>query len=124
MGIDTIAHRLVELCRSGQYEQAQKELFHDKAVSIEPSGAPMEVTNGLPGILKKNAQWANLVEEIHSREISDPLISSDHFAVTMINDVTFKEMGRHRMEEVCVYEVKNDKIIKEQFFYTPSLGQS
>jgi hypothetical protein len=26
-------------------------------------------------------------------------------------------MGRSTMEELCVYEVKDGKIVKEQFFY-------
>jgi hypothetical protein len=33
-------------------------------------------------------------------------------------DVTFKERGRQQMEELCVFEVKDGKIINEQFFYT------
>jgi len=33
-------------------------------------------------------------------------------------DVTFKDRGRQQMEEVCVYEVNNGKIVNEQFFYT------
>jgi len=32
-------------------------------------------------------------------------------------DVTFKEKGRTQMEEVCVFEVKDEKIVSEQFFY-------
>ena len=31
-----IASRLAELCRQGQFEAAQKELFAEDAVSIEP----------------------------------------------------------------------------------------
>jgi hypothetical protein len=32
-------------------------------------------------------------------------------------DVTMKGMGRMKMDEVAVYEVKNGKIVKEQFFF-------
>jgi len=32
-------------------------------------------------------------------------------------DVTFKDRGRQQMEEVCVFEVENGKIVHEQFFY-------
>jgi len=35
-----IAARLVELCRQGQYEQLQNELYADDAVSIEMVGLP------------------------------------------------------------------------------------
>ena len=36
MTTQQIAHRLAELCNQGQFEQAQKELFADDAVSIKP----------------------------------------------------------------------------------------
>lgn len=31
--------------------------------------------------------------------------------------ITLKEQGRMQMDEVALYEVKNGKIVKEQFFY-------
>jgi limonene-1,2-epoxide hydrolase len=31
-------------------------------------------------------------------------------------DLTMKGQGRMQMSEVCVYEVKDDKIVSEQFF--------
>jgi hypothetical protein len=33
-------------------------------------------------------------------------------------DCTFKDEERQKMEEVCVYEVKDGKIASEQYFYT------
>jgi len=35
-----IASRLAELCRQGQFEAAQKELYAENAVSIEPEAMP------------------------------------------------------------------------------------
>jgi limonene-1,2-epoxide hydrolase len=32
-------------------------------------------------------------------------------------DVTMKGPGRVQMDEIAVYEVKDGKIVKEQFFY-------
>ena len=32
-------------------------------------------------------------------------------------DVTMKGMGRQKMDELAVYEVKDGKIVKEQFFF-------
>jgi limonene-1,2-epoxide hydrolase len=32
-------------------------------------------------------------------------------------DVTMKGAGRINMEEIAVYEVKDGKIVKEQFFF-------
>ena len=37
MTTQEVANRLVELCRIGQIDQAQAELFADDATSIEPN---------------------------------------------------------------------------------------
>jgi hypothetical protein len=50
MSTQQIAERLVELCRIPDYETAQKELFADDAVSIEPYASPEfeKETKGIP----------------------------------------------------------------------------
>jgi hypothetical protein len=35
-------------------------------------------------------------------------------------DCTIKKRGRQKMAEVCVFEVKNGKIVSEQYFYNMS----
>ena len=40
MSTQQIAARLAELCRQGEFEAAQKELFAKDAVSIEPRETP------------------------------------------------------------------------------------
>jgi hypothetical protein len=35
----------------------------------------------------------------------------------MENDITFNDKGRIQIKEICVYEVQNGKIVREQFFY-------
>jgi hypothetical protein len=44
-------------------------------------------------------------------------VGGTHFAVAMGMDVTMKGAGRLNMDEIAVYEVKNGKIVKEQFFF-------
>ena len=118
MTTQEIAARLVELCRQGQYETAQKELYADDAVSIEPEGNPMSgKTVGLEGIIAKGHQFMSMVEEIHGGTVSDPIIAGDVFAVAATLDATYKNMGRQAMNEICNYKVKDGKIIMEEFVY-------
>lgn len=119
MSTKEIANRLVELCRTGQWEAAQKELYADHCVSIEPKGSPAELVEGLDAIIKKGEQFNEMVEKFNSLEVSEPLAAENFFTITMNLDADFKGMGRVVMEEVCVYEVVNGKIVKEQFFFTP-----
>ena len=118
MTTQQIAERLVELCRKGDYTGAQEELYADNAISIEPTHSPgLQTVEGKQGIIDKGKQFQAMIEEVHSSVVSDPVIAGDHFAVAATFEATFKGMGRQVMAEVCVYDVKDGKVVKEQFFY-------
>ena len=113
-----IASRLVELCRKGDFEKVQTDLFSEDAISIEPYATPdfEKETKGLKAILEKGEKFNSMVQEMHSITVSDPLIATNSFGCTMRMNVTMKEGGDMDMTELCVYEVKDGKIVSEQFF--------
>jgi hypothetical protein len=57
-----------------------------------------------------------MVEQVHGCTASKPLVAGNAIAMTLAMDVTMKGRGRMKLEEVCVYEVKDGKIASEQFF--------
>ena len=118
MTTNQIANRLVEHCRKGDFEAAQKELFANDAVSIEPYETPAfeKETKGLPAILEKGDKFQSMVDTVHKMEVSEPLIGTGAFACTMRMDMTMKDKQRWDMTEVCAYVVKDGKIVSEQFF--------
>ena len=117
MTTQEIANRLVELCRTGQSENAYKELFAQDAVAIEPAKWNVPDTKGLDALLEKGKKWMENIQEFHGSTVSEPIVAGNHFALTMSVDITQKDGQRINMEEVCVYEVENGKIVKEQFFH-------
>jgi hypothetical protein len=112
-----IAERLVALCRDGKVETAQRELYAEDAINIEPYGTPAfpKETKGLRAIIEKGHTFAAMIEQVHSISISDPLVAGNSFAYAMNLDVTIKGHGRMKLDELCIYEVKAGKIISEQF---------
>jgi ketosteroid isomerase-like protein len=113
-----VANRFNELAPKGQWDQIQNELFADNAVSIEPENSPgMESVSGLKAIREKGKTFDEMVEQMHGGYSNPPQVAGNHFAVAMGMDVTMKGQGRMQMEEIAVYEVKDGKIVKEQFFY-------
>ncbi len=112
-----IAEKLVAHCRQTHWEAAQRELYADDAVSLEPYATPVfaQETRGLAAILEKGRKFESLIEELHSLVVSDPLVATQSFACTMSMDVTMKGMARMQMTELCVYEVKDGKIVSERF---------
>ncbi len=123
MTTQEVADKLVNYCRQGQYDNAMKELYAPNIVSIEPKGAPMEKVEGFDAVLQKAEFFNNMVEEFHGNEVSDPLVADNFFSCHMKMDATFKEGGRQSMEEICLYQVENGKIVREEFFYTTDSGQ-
>jgi len=118
MNTQQIAARLTELCRQGQFEAAQKELFAEDAVSIEPRETPdfPKETRGLRAIIEKGHKFESMVENIHGVSTSGPLVTGNAIALALTMDVTMKGRGRVKLEEICAYEVKDGKIVSEQFF--------
>ena len=124
MTTQEIANRLVELLRAGDYDTIFNELFSPDIISAEPEGAPWPVAHGLEELAKRGKQFEEMVEEIHSSEISDPIVAENFIALTMKMVTTWKGASeRSNMDEICVYEVRDGKIVKEQFFYTPPPSQ-
>jgi ketosteroid isomerase-like protein len=120
MTTEQVAARLVELCRAGKYEEAQEELYADDAVSIEMPGLPegaLADAHGMEAIRAKGRAWQASIEEIHGGSVGEPIIAGDWFSVVMRIDATYKDMGRVDMSEICVYRVRDGKIVHEQFFY-------
>lgn len=112
-----IAERLVALCRGGNFETAQQELYAADAVNIEPYGTATfaKETKGLDAILEKGRRFASMIEQVHSLSVSEPLVAGNSFVCAMQLDLTIKGHGRMSLNELCIYEVKDGKIVSEQF---------
>ncbi len=111
-----IANDFINMCRQGQFQEAQDKYFTNETRSIEAMGDPKEV-QGLEAIGAKGEQFFKTFE-VHGMEVSAPIVSTDHFACIMSIDSTHRESNqRSSSSEVCVFEVKDGKIVLEQFFY-------
>jgi len=86
-------------------------------VSNEPAGSLVKSASGKKAVFEKGAHFASMIEQRHGGSFSDPIIAGRYFSVSMMLDATIKGMGRTKLEEVCIYEVKDGKIVFEQFFF-------
>ncbi len=112
-----IADRLVAHCRQAAWETAQRELYADHAVSLEPYATPAfaQETKGLAAIIEKGHRFNAMIETMHALTVSEPIVATSSFACTMSLDVTMKGQPRMQMTELCVYEVKDGRIVSERF---------
>ena len=120
MTTQEVAKRFNQLAQENKWMEIQDELYSDDAVSIEPphaAAAGLQNAQGRDALKRKAEEFNKSIEEMHSGYSSEPVVGGTHFAVAMGMDVTMKGAGRMSMDEIAVYEVKNGKIVKEQFFF-------
>ena len=116
MTTSSIATQLVTLCRQGDYAGAVQALYAQNATSIEPVGEPRQV-DGIEGIMGKG-EWFRSTFDVKAQEISEPIVSGDHFCLRFRLDTVNKQSGEASvLDELAVYKVAEGKVVLEQFFY-------
>jgi len=113
MNTAAIADKLISLCKEGKFIQAQQELYDPAIVSIDPDGSR---TIGANNMHLKEQRFLDSLEKIHNISFSTPLLAGGYFTVVLRMEIEIKNHGYKKMEEVCVYQVMDGKIVFEQFF--------
>ena len=118
MTTQEVANRLSDFFKENKWMEAQEDLFSEDAESIEPAHSPgLQSVKGKDAIRKKGEDFNNMIEEVHGGYAGEPIVAGNFIALAMGFDATMKGMGRQKMDDITVYEVKDGKIVKEQFFY-------
>ena len=115
-----IGQQLVDLCKAGKNTDAMEQLYAKDIVSLEagapPGGSPE--TRGVGTCLEKSKVFRDQ-HEIHGATIDGPYPNGDRFAVVFDYDLTRRDNNqRFHLKEVGLYTVKDDKIVREEFFYS------
>jgi hypothetical protein len=115
-----VGSKYVALCRDGKFDECLDELFSRDAQSVEAMAPPGSdrTSKGLDAIHAKGKWWADN-HTVHKAEVSGPYPHGDRFAVRFQFDFTDKPSNkRMTTDEIGVFTVENDKITREEFFYT------
>ena len=122
MDTKQVGQKLVDLCKAGKNMDAINTLYSKDIVSVEARPAdnmPAE-TRGIEAIRGKNKWWVDN-HEVHSAEVRGPFPNDDRFAAQFHYEVTPKtgpnKGKRFAMDEIAVYQVKDGKIVREDFYY-------
>lgn len=121
MTTQQVADRYYELAQQNKWNIIIEELYSPDVVNREPEhaiamGIPT-LTTGLPAVLAKSAARRTLIQEVHTQYCTEPVVRGNFFCTAMGRDMTFKDGRRVQPEELAIFEVKDGKIVLEQFFY-------
>jgi hypothetical protein len=113
-----VAARFYELAQQEKWFEIQGEFFADHVRSIDPPGSPyFGYAEGKAAVRKKGEDFVKRIEAVHSATTTTPIVAANHFAVGRDKDLTVQGHGRIHIHQIMLYEVKDGKIISEQFFY-------
>lgn len=113
-----IASRFNELAQQEKWFEIQDELFADNVKSIEPRGSPyFGYAEGKMAVRKKGEDFINKIVAFHGASTTEPVVGGNHFAVGREIEITVKGFGRIQINQIMTYEVKDGRIVSEQFFY-------
>ncbi|MFT3935102.1 MAG: nuclear transport factor 2 family protein [Chitinophagaceae bacterium] len=118
MTTQEVAARFNELAQQEKWFEIQEEFFDDNVKSIEPQGSPyMGYAAGKDAVRQKGENFIKTIEAFHGAYTTVPVVGGNYFAVGRGMDLTLQKFGRVKIDQVMMYQVKDGKIISEQFFY-------
>ena len=118
MTTQEIANRYNELAQAEKWFEIQDEFFAENVKSIDPSDSPyFGYAEGRHDVRKKGEVFTKKITNVHRLYTSEPVVAGNHFAVAREVDITAEDYGRIQINQIMLYEVKEGKIILEQFFY-------
>jgi len=111
-----IGQTLVAMFNQGKLKEIEEMYWSPAIVSIEGYGVNL-AWHGLAKVEAKNHEWM-ADHQIHSSAAEGPFVGSTGFAVKFKMDVETKSTNQRQvMEEVGVYDVRDGKIVREEFMY-------
>ncbi len=116
MNVTEVGRILVALSNADRTEEVLDNYYADNIVSVEPVGGDAGTIEGIAAVRDKHAFW-NRAHEIHRSIAEGPYIGPqpDQFMVKFSLDVTPQGAERLAFEELGVYTVAHDKIVREEF---------
>jgi hypothetical protein len=116
--IQEIVARYEELAKEEKWFDIQDEFFAENVTSTDPKGSPyFGYAEGKAAVRKKGEDFVSKVTDFHGAYTTPAVIGGNHFAVGRGVDITVEGLGRVKIDQIMLYEVKNGQIISEQFFY-------
>jgi hypothetical protein len=115
-----IANKIVENCTNGKFSENYKNFYAEDAIAYEPEGNAFQLERELKGhkkIVSRANAFHAIIEKLLSRTVSAPLVAGDYFTFRLCQEFELKNIGYFKLDELCLFQVKDGKITKEEYFY-------
>jgi hypothetical protein len=118
MTTQEVAARFNELAQQEKWFEIQDEFFAENVRSIDPPHSPyMGYAEGIAAVRKKGEEFVKKITALHRAYTSQPIVAGNHIAVGREIDITLEGHGRIQINQIMLYEVRDGRIVSEQFLY-------
>jgi ketosteroid isomerase-like protein len=115
--VRALAQRIVDVTLSNN-DDAAFALYADTVESTEMGQPPM---TGLDAIRQKFAMWRGMITD-SAWTAQNVWVDGNTILIEWVGRVTLAANGRQvDLREIAIYEVAGGKIVRERFYYDPSL---
>jgi ketosteroid isomerase-like protein len=114
-----LAKRIIDVTLAND-DEATLALYADSIESAERGAPPMV---GVDAIRQKFAMWRGMTSNA-AFSVRKVAVDGKTIMIEWVGDVTLSPSGKQVvLEEVAVHEIENGKIVRERFYYDPSVMQ-
>jgi hypothetical protein len=119
MTTQAIADKVVANCISGNFLANYQELYADDVVAYEPRDSQLgeRETKGLAAVMARAAQFHEQIEKVLSKQVYPPVVAGNYFTFRLTQEFELKNIGYFKLDELCMFRVKDGKIVYEEYFY-------
>ena len=110
-----IANRLTELVSEQKFVEAYEQLYADDAESIDLLDKEQSWLKGLTNLLEREKNLLSWTD-INTINVSKPLVEGNTFAISRSMNYTIMGQCQTEVEQLCIYQVKDGKISRQQVF--------
>ena len=120
MPIEQHVRELISLVEQGRFLEAIQEFYAEDA-SMQENNEPPRV--GLPALLEREKQFLKSIRGMHVHRADSFLVDGNRAAINWIFEITDGEGKRRRLDEVAYQLWRDNKIVRERFYYDPAQRQ-
>ena len=99
----------------GEEDASRKAIMELALESVRTEISPITRAR-ISLVAEENHRFLDTLEKIHRTDYSEVQFAGNYFSVVLSMDIEFKKHGIRSLDEICIYQVENEKIIFEQFF--------
>jgi ketosteroid isomerase-like protein len=111
-----LVQAFIALVERGAYVEAMERFYAEDATMRENQQPPR---TGLATLIEGERAFLARIASIRALPVERWLVDGDQVVINWVFEITAKDGGVKRMDELAIQTWRDGKIVREQFYYDP-----